>query len=454
MKRSSKKSRLRYKKSASYSFMELLFFYFRRILRNPAAAIMMLTLLQVMMLPQAEAKKDFDWSEVPEDLDLDVHEMDPRDFDVKEMDLDITDLTDSTQVHEITDLRTEDITEEYRRYLAAESGNSTDCLAPPKDPGSFFQTIGGVNNGMGSAVVVDSDDNAWLCGYTTSFGAVSSDILLVKLSSSGELLDALRWGGAGYDSCSDLAFDNQGSLWLTGDTSSFGARKSDIFLAKVSSSGKLLQALRWGGSDNDSSKDLAIDAHGSLWLTGYTRTRSFGVSYTYVLLMQFSSSGVLRKALRWGGSNSDYGEALVIDLQSSLWLTGYTYSFGASKSDAFIVKVSPLGEVVKALRWGGAEYDESYALAVDTQGSVWATGCIEGFGSIDRDVFLFKFSSSGELTLALRWGGSNSDCGRTLSIGGDGSILLAGYTFSFSAINSDVFLAKFSSTGDLIQAVH
>ncbi len=77
---------------------------------------MMLTLFQVMILPQAEAKKDFDWSEVPEDLDF--QEMDPRDSEVREMDLDVTDLTGQAQVHEITDLITQDITEEYRRYLA------------------------------------------------------------------------------------------------------------------------------------------------------------------------------------------------------------------------------------------------------------------------------------------------------------------------------------------------
>ncbi len=198
MRRSSRKSRLRYKKPASYSFMELLFFYFRRVLRNPAAAIMMLTLFQVMTLPQAEAKKDFDWTEVPEDLDLDfdLHEMDPRDFDVREMDLDITDLTDSTQVHEITDLRTEDITEQYRRYLASESGNSANCLPPANTTRNpfFFETVGGSADDKAMGVAIDAEGSAWVAGYTENFNAVGGDVLLLKYSAIGDLLFALRWG--------------------------------------------------------------------------------------------------------------------------------------------------------------------------------------------------------------------------------------------------------------------
>ncbi len=141
--RMKRKARHGKKATPSYGLFELLFLTFRRLLRNPGAAIMMLTLFQVMTLLQAEAKKEFDWSNVPENLDF--QEMDPRDFDVREMDLEVTDLTDQAQVHEITDLQTEDITEEYRRYLTAEGDQFADCLPPSNATHSpyLFDTIGG-----------------------------------------------------------------------------------------------------------------------------------------------------------------------------------------------------------------------------------------------------------------------------------------------------------------------
>ncbi len=347
------KSRYRKKASASYGFFELLFLTFRRLLHNPAAAIMMLTLLQVMMLPQAEAKKEFDWSEVPEDLDLDMHEIDPRDFDVREMDLDVTDLTEQTQVHEITDLRTEDITEEYRRYLTPESKNVTQCLQPVVKPASFFQLIG-------------------LRGVSSSLA---------------------------------LAVEPQGSLWITGNTESFGAVESDVFLARFSPEGNLTKAFRWGGSDDDIARSLAIDPKGALWVTGYTE--SFDVGKTDVFLVQFSPEGSLIKALRWDGlgNSSEYARSLVIDSQGSIWITGEKYSVTAKERSIFLMKFSPAGNLIKSLNWGGSDDDYAWSLAIDSQGAVWVTGYTSSFGAVNSDVLLVRFSPEGSLMQAFRWGG-------------------------------------------------
>ncbi len=89
------------------------------------------------------------------------HEMDPRELGVKPMDVDMVDISDSIQLHELTDLQSEDITEQYRRYLADEkSGNATDCLKTAAGPNSFFVTLDGFN----SQLALDEEGNAWVVG--------------------------------------------------------------------------------------------------------------------------------------------------------------------------------------------------------------------------------------------------------------------------------------------------
>ncbi len=112
---------------AQLGLFELLFIYFRRLLRNPATAITMLLLLQTLLVDQAEAKS-FDWDEVPEALDLDADK-----FSFSEVPLEVTDLSETVRVDEITGLQVEDVTASYRRFLTEENSNSTSCLAPPED---------------------------------------------------------------------------------------------------------------------------------------------------------------------------------------------------------------------------------------------------------------------------------------------------------------------------------
>ncbi len=201
----------------------------------------------------------------------------------------------------------------------------------------------------------------------------------------------------------DMAYGAQGALWVLGDVQEFGAVGKGIILARFSSEGSLTQALRWGGINDDSGVALATDAQGAVWIT--VNTKSFGAVGMDVFLAQFSSGGTLLQALRWGGGNNDRANALAIDAQNSVWVTGYTNSFGGSNDEAFLIKLSPDGNVTRALWWDSYSSDRGEALAIDAQGAVWVVGTGYFGRSPDANIFLIKFSSAGNLTRAITWGG-------------------------------------------------
>ncbi len=103
----------RHKSLPSFGFFEVLFICFRSMLRNPAQAITLLLLFQTMLFDQAEAKGVVDWSEMPDELDM--NHIDG--LNMQALAFEPEDLTHSTQFHNITDLQVEDLTESYRRYL-------------------------------------------------------------------------------------------------------------------------------------------------------------------------------------------------------------------------------------------------------------------------------------------------------------------------------------------------
>ncbi len=56
------------------------------------------------------------------------------------------------------------------------------------------------------------------------------------------------WGGSDYDRGYGIALDNLGNIFITGDTSSFGAGYYNVFLLKYDSVGNLLWNTTWGGA--------------------------------------------------------------------------------------------------------------------------------------------------------------------------------------------------------------
>jgi hypothetical protein len=332
------------------------------------------------------------------------------------------------------------------------------------DPGLSWATYyGGSNKDYGQGIATDASGNVYITGFTlstsgiattgaykTSGGGAYCDAFLAKFSSSGSLYWATYYGGSNFDYGNGVATDASGNVYITGNTQSssgiatsgayqtLNAGREDVFLAKFSSSGSLYWATYYGGRDEDFGQGVATDATGNVYITGYTFSTSGiatssayktsgGGTYNDALLAKFSSSGSLSWATYYGGSDQDFGKGVAIDTSGNVYITGYTFSTsGIATSSAY--QTSNAG---------------------------------------NYDVFLAKFSSSGTLSWATYYGGSDFDLGYGVAMDGSGNVFITGYTHSTSGIATsgayktsgggayeDAFLAKFSSSGSLSWATY
>ena len=103
-----------------------------------------------------------------------------------------------------------------------------------------------------------------------------------------------------------------------------------------------------------------------------------------MFLVKYSSTGVVLWVRSAGGSGSDLGNSVATDASGNIYVTGYftspTIVFGSTTltnsggKDVFIVKYSPTGNVLWAISFGGVGDDEGNSITTDASNNVCLTG--------------------------------------------------------------------------------
>jgi len=276
----------------------------------------------------------------------------------------------------------------------------------------WAKNAGGGSPDFGYGIAVDASGNSYVTGYfqspnayfdsTTLTNSGSDDIFVAKLDSNGNWVWANKAGANKGDYGYSIAVDASGNSYVTGyfDTSAtFGLTtltsngSSDIFIAKLDSSGNWLWAKNAGGIVSDIGYGIAVDASGNSYVTGYfDYSASFGSTLTSkgaydIFVAKLDSSGNWLWAKNAGGEKYDRGRGIAIDANGNSYVTGYfdtSASFGSTtltsygSFDIFVAKLDSSGNWLWAKNAGGTNNDMGYDIAVDASGNSYVTGYFSG----------------------------------------------------------------------------
>jgi hypothetical protein len=128
-------------------------------------------------------------------------------------------------------------------------------------------------------VSVDNNGNVYITGGSEGgLGGNSAEIVdawIAKYSSNGNLTWSRKLGTSGLDVSNDIAVDNAGYVYITGYTDAVLGKSNsgniDAWIAKYDFNGNQLSIDQVGSSDDDISRDIAIDTAGNVYITGITR---------------------------------------------------------------------------------------------------------------------------------------------------------------------------------------
>lgn len=224
-----------------------------------------------------------------------------------------------------------------------------------------------------------------------------------------------RYGGNDIEYAFQLIRDPAGNFLMTGRSYSFVGSGmqffSDIYTIKLDTSLNLLWTSVIQTPAEDQGNAIANAHNGGYLLAGssYSALGGYDVS-----LVKLDTGGTVVWSKLLGTPLNDHAEVIIPTSDDSYVVAGYSDSLFTGLSQSFvpfITKVSANGSVVWARRFGftsGVFAGTVYAVAEASDGSFLVTGDIihQFDGSEDSDIFLARFSSSGNL-MWFKWIGTN-----------------------------------------------
>ena len=268
----------------------------------------------------------------------------------------------------------------------------------------------------------------------------------------------------------DLAIDASNNLYLVGITNEdVGEQKVsgtyDIIVIKYSFTGEKLWTKVIGGPKSDIASKIAIDSNGDLFITGYTDGSiddQTNVGNDDCFIIKCSSNGEKLWTKLFGSLKSDTATDIVIDNTGNIFITGYTLGnmdtqINSGSTDVFIAKFTNTGEKLWTRLYASAKYDYAFNMVLSKTGDVFITGNNadeDASGNLKNfDIFLAKYSSAGELLWTKTISTDKNDYVEGIDINNNDEIFITGYTDGYldkliNYGNGDIFIAKYSSNGD------
>jgi len=287
-----------------------------------------------------------------------------------------------------------------------------------------------------------------MVGYTFSNGTGDSDVLAVRTDGAGETVWMRTWGGVGTEYAFDCIADGDGFL-ITGYTTSFGAGSRDVLLLRLTDRGRPDWWHTYGGPDREAGLSLCPTLNGGFLICGYTRSQ--GAGEEDVWLVRVDETGEERWNRCYGGERFEIGTAVRPVPAGGYIVAASSGTTGGRNADALLIRIDGRGTELWSQAYNnqgrrGYGFDWCTDLAVTPEGDVFIAGYSD-FTDI-MDIFVKRIGPEGDELWTASFGNQPfKDYGTALAVLPNGDLIVSGVTKAVDHDN-DLYLVRLAPDGE------
>ncbi|UCE21114.1 MAG: hypothetical protein JSV46_02435, partial [Candidatus Aminicenantes bacterium] len=151
----------------------------------------------------------------------------------------------------------------------------------------------------------------------------------------------------------------------------------------------------------------------------------------------------------YGGSGNDRAYSIKPTSDGGYVVVGYTESYGTRERDIWVLKLGSGGDVEWQRAYGGWNIEWDSSIQETSDGGYVVAGYTMSFGTGFYDIWIFKLDSGGDVEWQHTCGGAVNDYGRSILQTSDGGYIVSGCTYSVGSGSCDGLIIKLDSAGDV-----
>ncbi len=238
--------------------------------------------------------------------------------------------------------------------------------------------LGGTNweqlgSGYGQMAVVKTDGTLWTWGRNNS-GQLGINDTTNRSTPVTTLLGGTNWKKTNSGKYHTAAIKTDGTLWLWGNNSIYGACGTNDTTNRNTPVTTLLGGNNWKQVACGNDISAAIKTDGTLWIWGKNADGQLGINNA-------PNSRITPVTTILGGNNwksvaCGYDLTAAVKTDGTLWLWGATLygQLGINVSGTAVTRSTPVTTILGGTNWKSVSCGRLYASAIKTDGTLWTWG--------------------------------------------------------------------------------
>ena len=319
--------------------------------------------------------------------------------------------------------------------------------------------LGGTNYDRGHSIQITSDGGYIVAGFSNSInGQVIDnhgdyDMWIIKLDNSGNIIWQKCLGGSDYEEAQSIVQTADGGFIVTGSTKSYDGDvigihgSSDVWVVKLDNSGNIIWQKCLGGSGFEKSTAIELTTDGGYIISGYSSSLDGDLSGNNGLLdcwiIKLDNSGNITWQKSFGGSLVENSSSIAQISDGGYILTGYTASNDGDvignhgAEDIWVLKLNMAGDLVWQKSLGGSFNERASSILETSDGGYVLTGStssddgdVSGNHGGFNDIWTVKLDSFGNVIWQKCIGGTGEENASTITSIINNEYVISGFSES------------------------